>query len=583
MKTIFSYILFFCFLFLSACTGKNEISPLLLDVERLLENDPDSALLILESIHLEEVNQYNQAYYYLLLVEAKNKNEESLLSDDLHLDWILEHINDKDLVAKAIIYKGKIWSELNELGEAVVWYQKAIDLLEEKESNYKILSDVYIDLGKIFINQCLYDEAMVIFQKVYSLNKNKVNKKFVALSLRNIGWTHFYINNKDSVYYYLQEALVYAKQDKDSLPLSEQIYNDLAAYYEEIEDYDAALQQLQNITKPKDNTYLNMGSMFLNIQQYDSARHYLLLGAESDYIYTKVASYIYLEKLENSLDDYKNAHYYSILYNELKDSIELKTRAFDIKTIDIKYNTEKTVTKLEKQHKNRNRIISFAFPLSLIIIVSIFVVRDKKKKVKHKKQEKELLLKEKELLLKEKELMALNTKKIEQENLSQNEQDSIKLNHYQKQIKKNKAELTLLLNLIINLQCEIFKKTKIFARILELNQQKGDEKSKDILNNKEQEVLKQEINNIFGTVINNLRKNYPTLTNEDLLYCCLHLLKLPNLTISMCFGASNTNKTKQRKFRIKEKINRLDNSFLFDFIFSNPESPNNVTKENATD
>ena len=582
MKTIFSYTLFFCFLFLFACTNKQKISPLLVEAENLLENNPDSALTVLENLHLKEINQYSQAYYYLLLIEAKDKNEESLLPYDLLLDWVLERIDDKKLAAKAMIYKGKVWLELNKLEGAVLWYQKAIDTLDEKESNYKILSSAYIDLGKIFINQSLYNEAMELFQKGYLLNDEKSNKKLSALSLRNIGWVHLYVNNQDSVYHYLQEALICAKQDKDSLCLTELIYNDIASYYEEIGDYEKALQQLQKVSKTKDNVYLNMGSVFLNMQQYDSARHYLRLGAESDYIYTQMASYIYLEKLEKTLEDYKQAYHYSNLYNELKDSIELKKRTFEIKAIEIKHNVTKIVKKLEKQHKTRNRIILFTSLLLLTTIVSIFTFRDKKKKIKHKKQEIELLLKEKELLLKEKEIRALNTKKSEQENLSEYEQDRIKLNNYQKLIKKNKTELTLLLNQIVYLQCEIFKRTKIFARILELDIQKDDKKSKDILNNKEQEALKQEINNIFSTFIGNLRDNYSALTDEDLLFCCLYLLKLPNLTISMCFGSTNTNRIKQRKFRIKEKMKDLNDTFLFDFIFSSQKEINNVTNKNVT-
>ena len=574
MKTIFNYTLSLFALFLFACAEKEERISLLKEVENLLENYPDSALSILKNIHLEEISNNDQAYYYLLLVEIKNNNKESLLSENSHLDWILEHIDDKNLVSKAMIHKGKIWSELDDLREAVIWYQKAIDLLEEKETNNEILSEAYISLGKIFINQSLYDEAMEIFQKVYSLNNEKASSKYIALSFRNIGWTHFYINNLDSVYHYLQQALVFAKQDRDSLYLTELIYNDLASYYEETGNHEKALQQLQSITNIKDNTYFNLGSVFFNLQQYDSARYYLQLGTESDYIYTQVASYIYLEKLESSLGDHKKAYYYLNVYNELKDSIELKKRMFNIKSIDLKYNTKKMVTKLEQQHKTQNNIILFSSLFFLSIILIIIYLRDKKKKIKYQKQGKELLQKEKELI-------ALNTKKSEHENPSRYEQDQIQLNNYQKQIQKNKVELTLLLNQITLLQCEIFKRTKMFACIQELNQQKENEKSKEILNNKEQERLKQEINNVFGTTINNLRENYPVLTDDDLLFCCLSLLKLPNLTISMCFGTTNTNRIKQRKFRIKEKMNGLGSTFLFDFIFPSQKQTNNVTGKNV--
>jgi len=255
------------------------------------------------------------------------------------------------------------------------------------------------------------------------------------------------------------------------------------------------------------------------------------------------------------------------LYYDLKDSIDLKTKTFGIKAIDLKYNIEKITIKLERQHKVRNRTIVLASLSFLIITICIFIFRDRKKKIEHKKQKKELLLKERKLLQKEKELIALNQKGSEQKDSPKVEQNSINLEDYQKQIQKNKADLTLLLNQIIDLQCKIFKRTKIFTRILELDQQKEGKKSKDILNNKEQEILKQEINNIFGTVIDNLQGSYPALTDDDLLLCCLSFLKLPNITIGMCFGSADTNKIKQRKFRIKDKMNGRDRDSLFNFIF----------------
>ena len=564
MKPIFNYTILLCFLFLFACTDPKEINPLLIEVENQLENNLDSASSILESIHIENIDTYNKAHYYLLLIKVKEKNKESLLSEDPHLDWILEHIDDKKLAAKAMIYKGKIWSELEELEEAVLWYQKAVEILEEERTDDENLSIGYIDLGKIFLNQSLYDEAMEIFQKAHLLNNKKPNKKFTALALRNIGWVHFHKNNQDSVYHYLKEALVFAKQDKDSLHLTGLIYNDLASYYEEIGDYEKALLQLQNITKIKDNTYLNMGSMLLNMQQYDSARHYLLLGAESNYIYTKVASYMYLEKLENTLGDNKKAYYYSQLHSDLKDSIDLKERVFGIKAIDLKYNIKKTITKLEKQHESRNKAILSTTLFFLIIIVTVFIVRDKKKKAKHRKQKHELSLKEKSLSRKEKELIILKSKL---ENTVKYKENDTKLDNIQKLIQKKETDLIVLLNQITTLQCEIFKRTKIFDHIMEINLEREEKGPDAVLKNKEQEILKKEVNSIFETFIDDLRKNCESLTNEDLLFCCLSLLKLPNPTIGICFGSSNTDIIKQRKCRIKSKMSKTDSSFLFNFMF----------------
>jgi tetratricopeptide (TPR) repeat protein len=571
MKTIFNHVLLLCSLFwVTACVNKKEISSLLTEAENLLENNPDSALFVLKNMNPEEMNLYNQAYYYLLLTEARDRNGESLLPSDSLLNYALGYLDDKHdkyLIAKAMHYKGKVWTELNELDEAVSWYQKAIDQFDETRY-YDILPTIYIDLGKIYIDQSLYSEAMEMFHNAYLLSIKELDNKIISLSLRNMGCAYFFFNKPDSAHYFFQEALVYAKQDKDSIYLTNLIYNDLVLYYEETRNYETALQQLYNITEIKENTFLNVGTIFFYMQQYDSARHYLLLGTESNYIYTQAASYVFLEKLENLLGDYKKAYYYSDKYNEMRAIIESSEKTSEINNINHKYNIEAIVSKLEVQHKIKHGIILISSLFFLVILVCFFIVRDKKKKIKQQNQEKELLQKEKKLLQKEKELTTLKTEiKLIQGDITEYKQDKVELNNYQKLVLATKSDLIVLLKQITDIQSEKIRKTEIFSRIEYLSSQAKNNPPK-ILSYQEQDIMKKEISHIFDAFINSLRENCLLLTEEDTLFCCLSILKFSNLTLSLCFGSSDTNKIKQRKFRIKEKMTKeTDNSFLFDFIF----------------
>ena len=129
-----------------------------------------------------------------------------------------------------------------------------------------------------------------------------------------------------------------------------------------------------------------------------------------------------------------------------------------------------------------------------------------------------------------------------------------------------RKELLSLLEWSVNIMYERFSSTKIYSKILllEENRKKPDIKT---FNYKEQRELEFEINNCFTPFIGNLKKYCPYLTKKEILICSLFLRFHP-LTISLCIGYNNTNCIKTHKNRIKKKLIELSNHFfLFDFIF----------------
>ena len=101
----------------------------------------------------------------------------------------------------------------------------------------------------------------------------------------------------------------------------------------------------------------------------------------------------------------------------------------------------------------------------------------------------------------------------------------------------------------------LFMETEIYSRIEELSRQNRKEtKSLQVLVAKEQDRLKKSINEIYGSYISHLKSTYPKLTDDDCMYCCLHLCNLDDATIAYCFGNTNKQIVAQRRMRLKVKM-----------------------------
>ena len=103
----------------------------------------------------------------------------------------------------------------------------------------------------------------------------------------------------------------------------------------------------------------------------------------------------------------------------------------------------------------------------------------------------------------------------------------------------------------------LFKQSNIYKKVAKLAEQKvATKKELAVLTNNEQKKLKEVVMDIYADYISETQKLYPSLTDDDLLYLCLEKAEFSNQTISLCFGNTDTHALAQRKYRIKERMNR---------------------------
>ena len=169
MRKLFSLIICVCMsFFISSCNGGNGYTPELLKAESLINEYPDSAILILHALDKNKVNKSKavRMNYYLLLYQAEDLSDINHISDSVMLKVVnyYEKNNYGDRLMRAYYLLGSAYDNMGDSPEALKYYHKALDL-PPKSTSFSISGHVYSKIGYIFGSQNLYDEAISAHKK----------------------------------------------------------------------------------------------------------------------------------------------------------------------------------------------------------------------------------------------------------------------------------------------------------------------------------------------------------------------------------------------------------------------------------
>ena len=136
LKLILNLLLLFCLL---ACSRSTNISPLLKEAEGYMNERPDSALLLLDSItHREDMSEEQNALWCLLYTQAQDKNRIEHTSDSL-IQIAVKYYEKTNLKARkmqAYYYCGNVFYDLNDALQAQEYYLKAYEVGENWNNLY---------------------------------------------------------------------------------------------------------------------------------------------------------------------------------------------------------------------------------------------------------------------------------------------------------------------------------------------------------------------------------------------------------------------------------------------------------------
>lgn len=532
---------------LFACNHHSS-NPMLQQVDSLLEMKPDSALTILKNISvLEDLPEVDKAYYALLLAEATDKNKLPLLPCDSLLNFALDYYGDDDREkAVALMYKGRLLAEMDDEKAAIEMNLKALEILQDYPVDTKYRRLIYSALG-LWYGYCeLNDKALEVLHQ--SLHYS-FDAKDTAIAYINIGYIYGMRNMQDSAITYQRKAVKYAMRSKDRSMILTSWHN-LSICYRHFENVDSAVvyahKVLQHLSygNGKADAYYNMGDLYVDLEQYDSARHYL----EKSLFLSPSRSIPYwsLAVMEAELGNFKSAYHYLDTFVMVQDSLDNSELLTEVQHLVYKHQTELRVK--DEQIKSK-RIIRWIVFVSVIIC---FVVALIYQRWINKKNNQQALYRQSLQYAHEKQDMMQQrieenelTLALLQDRENQNLDEIDKKERLIAQLKQEKLEL----------RTWTFWQTPIYKKVMSLSEQKEvDKKARKVMTDVEREKLKKTVFEIYADYISPLQAQYSQLTEDDLLVLCLQEAGISPLAISLCFGHTDTVALNQRKSRLKKKM-----------------------------
>ena len=532
---------------LFACNHHSS-NPMLQQVDSLLEMKPDSALTILKNISvLEDLPEVDKAYYALLLAEATDKNKLPLLPCDSLLNFALDYYGDDDREkAVALMYKGRLLAEMDDEKAAIEMNLKALEILQDYPVDTKYRRLIYSALGLWYGNCGLNDKALEVLHQ--SLHYS-FDAKDTAIAYINIGYIDGMRNMQDSAITYQRKAVKYAMRSKDRSMILTSWHN-LSICYRHFENVDSAVvyahKVLQHLSygNGKADAYYNMGDLYVDLEQYDSARHYL----EKSLFLSPSRSIPYwsLAVMEAELGNFKSAYHYLDTFVMVQDSLDNSEQLTEVQHLVYKHQTELRVK--DEQIKSK-RIIRWIVFVSVIIC---FVVALIYQRWINKKNNQQALYRQALQYADEKQ-------NVMQQRIEENESALALLQDRENQnldeIAQKEQLITQLKKEKLALRTWLFQQTSIYKKVMSLSdQQQVNKKIRKVMAAAELDKLKKTTFEIYADYISPLQAQYSQLTEDDLLVLCLQEAGISPLAISLCFGHTDTVALNQRKSRLKKKM-----------------------------
>ncbi len=322
---------------------------------------------------------------------------------------------------QSYITLGLVYRNMGEANKSLDYYEKALGLLEEKNDQEGIATVLH-HIGAVNIKLNHQDAAVNYFKKSIAICKDYDVKLMLAEGYLCLGEAYKNTKNPNSLAY-IDSSLIISREIKDVIFISEALIMK-AELFRNKKLYNIALKQLEeNLSYSKKQ---NSKEMLKNA-------HKALYDTYKDINDTK-NSLIHLEK-----------------YIQVKNSIDEELKEEQIKTLEITYNNEQLVSKLEnkemalqfsKMKQQRYKINNY-FIIGILVLIFSFIIFLSLKKRKRIKMEQLILKSKQELLQIKKEALdrqvKLKNKRITDFALQIREKNDL-LKDIEKQLKRLKIK-----------------------------------------------------------------------------------------------------------------------------------------------
>ncbi len=492
----FFFIFISIFLYTS-CNWRHTNHHLVL-AEKILENNPDSCIKLLNLIDVDKLDKNQFAAYTLFHTISRDKLSQNIKNDTLiyTLPSHFEKTKNNRKAAWANLYAGKV-TFLNDHYHETNSHLLKAEEFAKKANDYNLLGIILSEQGFMYqkeLNIIQAKNCYISSQQYFRQAGNEKDEKYVY---NQIAYLFLLQEDEqpDSAIFYYQKALNYAKANNDSLKMSN-IYRNIAIAHVEAEEFAIAKRfvrkaiSINNSEKFAFGNYSLMSNICLWNNEVDSAIYYVanFLSDDARNHLDKHMYHTMLYRINKQIGQHNKALENHELMYKYAEIIFKENLEHSMAEISKKYHSEKIQNAYNKIVIHRQYLIIlliFTFLLCLSLGYFFFSsVKKKKREITEAEENIEML---KGMLLKEnspiKEIL------LQRLNIARKVTQIELLPH-----KKNDKEFLKRYN-------EIFK-----------------DDLKDLLL---WENLMPVFEDLYKDFIHTINSTYPELADKDKIICCL--------------------------------------------------------------
>lgn len=540
------------------CRDESDATYLIDRAESLLKSDPDSSLILLDSIAVPDNLSDKLLARWCMLY---GRVADTLYTDLPYIQQLLraqayyEDHGTKQEQAKIGLYLGRSYVEDKENEKAMKVYLQALDIAlrceDYNQAGYicSYMGDLYDFEGDYLLGKDKYKEAESYFRKAGNMRSS-------AFALQDIGRMYAFSDSLDIALTFLLKADTIIVEVGDSSDIGT-IYNGIGNIYNMLDNKELAKLYLWKDINMSDfddaPSYRTLAGIYIEEGDFKNARICLEKASVPSFNdmtrFSVLYGYSLLEKAEGN---WEKAWFYLDEYNSASDSIlTIRNRENIIKMEKeyehLKISLENMRLRSDKQTYLIYLIISVSI---LLILLWVFQIRIDRKNKRLLKQEIDLSNKSNELFrlrdnlrIKQDRLEALSIQ-LSEKNEKLNELDSReKLEKEYEQIKKEEETLVLW---IAERRKDLFLSSAIAKKVIKLSQKVVPGATKSPLSEKDWQNMITQVNEVYPFLADRLAAF--NLSAAELRYCYLSLLGLDSIgeSILLHIQPDSVNKRRQR-------------------------------------
>ena len=424
MKRTLTLYLLLSLLLLTGCNDPKHVTDALTRAEALMDEHPDSAWTVLNTISPDEMGQnHTRAHYALLYTQAQDKTYRDETNDSLN-SVAVDYYRDTDDIRRKFLssyYKGRVYTNAKDYLNATSCYMEAEQLADAVGDDY-LSGLLYAELGRIYRLYYDYPKSLEAYQK-----SAECNERAGKIRHRNYMWLNQSsllrsMNEYGEAERLLRMTLGSAKEEEDKALIKSCLGDWMMLCIEE-ERMKEAQTLYAELVLMIDEDYVSSSFMGKLAQMYATEHNFILANeclekgwrcaeSKSDSVSLYMAS----------SDVYRLQGNGNLAYQELKKGVLLQNK-------DTRQALQQPVLTVQRDHlseklefeayKLRMRkllnLVTTLFFLLLLVVVVYVSVRVFKKQKKESEQLISHLESENEKIEKEKGKIALALQQLDED------------------------------------------------------------------------------------------------------------------------------------------------------------------------